>query len=114
MDRLIQQLDKIAAEPLPPPLPAKPSAPSASELITNTLGMSFRRLAPGTYWMGAPNTDPDAGDDEKPRHQVTISRPHYLGIHPVTRGQFAQWVQATGYRTEAEITGGAHRYTGSH
>ena len=38
--------------------------------------------------MGSPSTDPDAEDHEKPEHPITLSKPFYLAIHPVTRGQY--------------------------
>jgi formylglycine-generating enzyme required for sulfatase activity len=41
-------------------------------------------------------------DDEKPVHKVTISKPFYLGKHEVTVEQFRQFVEATGYATDAE------------
>ncbi|MGD0900219.1 MAG: formylglycine-generating enzyme family protein [Thermoguttaceae bacterium] len=40
--------------------------------------------------------------DEYPQHRVRITRPFYLGIYPVTRGQFRQFVNGTGYKTDAE------------
>ena len=42
---------------------------------------------------------------EGPAHSVTITRPFYLGTGPVTRGQFAAFVRASGYKTEAESDG---------
>ncbi|MBL7188456.1 MAG: SUMF1/EgtB/PvdO family nonheme iron enzyme [Phycisphaerae bacterium] len=41
---------------------------------------------------------------EAPKHDVTITRPFYMGISEVTRGQFAAFVTASGY-TRAEVAG---------
>ncbi|NQT17667.1 MAG: SUMF1/EgtB/PvdO family nonheme iron enzyme [Planctomycetes bacterium] len=42
---------------------------------------------------------------EMPQHRVRITRPFALGRHEVTRGQFRQFVEAMGYKTEAEHDG---------
>ncbi len=48
-----------------------------------------------------------AKNQERPQHTVKIhGRPFYMDAHEVTRGQFAQFVGATGYTTEAERDGG--------
>jgi len=39
---------------------------------------------------------------EHPQHPVRITKPFYLGIYHVTRGQFRQFVKDTGYITDAE------------
>jgi formylglycine-generating enzyme len=36
------------------------------------------------------------------QHTVRITKPFYLGESEVTRGQFAKFVKATGYLTDAE------------
>ena len=43
--------------------------------------------------------------DEGPRHRVRITRPFRLSRDEVTRGQFRRFVEATGYKTEAEQDG---------
>jgi serine/threonine protein kinase/formylglycine-generating enzyme required for sulfatase activity len=58
---------------------------------TNSVGLKFALVPPGEYVMGA-----------EPGHQVRITRPCYFGLYEVTRGQFAQYISATGYHTVAE------------
>ena len=55
--------------------------------------------------MGSPESDKDAGPGEKPQHRVRITRPFYLGVTEVTRGQFRRSVEDEGYQTEAEKDG---------
>jgi formylglycine-generating enzyme required for sulfatase activity len=43
--------------------------------------------------------------DERPEHRVTITKGYSLGKVVVTRGQFAAFVKATGYKTGAEKDG---------
>ncbi|HHM12237.1 MAG TPA: hypothetical protein ENJ16_01690, partial [Planctomycetaceae bacterium] len=76
------------------------------ELITNSIGMQLRLIPAGEFWMGSPESEKGRDDDEGPRHPVRITRPFYLGVHEVTKGQFAAFVRATGYRTEPERDGG--------
>jgi formylglycine-generating enzyme required for sulfatase activity len=71
--------------------------PAAPEMIV---------VPAGKFLMGS--ADGEGGDDERPRHEVTIGRPFAVGIAPVTRGQFASFVEATNH----EIDGGAHVWTG--
>jgi formylglycine-generating enzyme required for sulfatase activity len=52
----------------------------------------------GSFVMG----DEAGLDDERPVHEVTISRSFYLGRYEVTVGQFRRFVEATGYTTDAE------------
>ena len=42
--------------------------------------------------MGSPDGDKEADNDENAQHRVRITRPFYLGVHEVTRGQFRQFV----------------------
>ncbi|HEX5863100.1 MAG TPA: SUMF1/EgtB/PvdO family nonheme iron enzyme [Casimicrobiaceae bacterium] len=56
----------------------------------------------GRFTMGSPETEPDRRDSEGPQHPVTIARPFGAGRHAVTRGQFAAFVNNTGYRAQYE------------
>jgi uncharacterized protein (TIGR02996 family) len=76
---------------------------------TNSLGMTFALILPGTFSMGSPETEADRSEDET-LHPVTLSRPVFLGTSPVTVGAFGRFVAATNYQTEAEKSGGAYGY----
>jgi uncharacterized protein (TIGR02996 family) len=68
---------------------------------TNSLGAPFALILAGTFWMGTPKGKGYRGSDEF-HHPVTLVEPYFLGIYPVTVGEFRTFVQATGYRTDAE------------
>jgi formylglycine-generating enzyme required for sulfatase activity len=87
------------------------SLPSERE-ITNSVGMKLVRVEPGSFRMGSDGTPlpesllkfpaismygqapwlPTAGDhDEQPAHQVTLTRPFYMGAVEVTNEQFERF-----------------------
>jgi formylglycine-generating enzyme required for sulfatase activity len=72
---------------------------------TNGAGITFVPIPAGTFLMGSP--DAQGEGDEHPAHRVDILRPFYMARTPVTVAVFRRFVQATGYRTEAEQGGGA-------
>jgi formylglycine-generating enzyme required for sulfatase activity len=92
-----------------PPVRAAGPAPE----ITNSFGMKFVYISPGTFWMGSPSDEPGRDSDEGPRHQVTLTKGYYLQTTEVTVGQWRAFIRDTGYRTEAETGGGAWVWTGS-
>src|SRR5438105_871682 len=71
----------------------------------------FAWIPPGTFLMGSPPGEEGHDKDEK-QHRVTLTKGYYLGAFPVTRGQFAQFVKDSGYKTEAERDGGAYYWAG--
>jgi len=68
----------------------------------NGVGMEFARIPAGSFWMGSPAREPGRLPNEGPLREVRITRPFLMGVHEVTVGQFRAFVEATGYRTEAE------------
>jgi len=75
------------AVPLPTGEPVDPSVP------TNTDGAETIVIPGGTFWMGSEDTDAQADDDERPRHQVTLGTfPIYT--HEVTNEMYARCVAA--------------------
>jgi formylglycine-generating enzyme len=85
---------------------AKASGPTVPPgQITNSIGMNLVLIPAGEFMMGSPDGDGQGESDEKPQHQVRITRPFYLGTTEVTRGQFRRFVDEAGYQTEAEKDG---------
>jgi formylglycine-generating enzyme len=80
-------------------------SPSNPRLLTNSIGVKLVLVPAGEFLMGSPDDDKEAFDWEKPQHRVRITKPFYLGATEVTRGQFRQFVDDAGYRTEAERDG---------
>lgn len=68
----------------------------APKILTNSVGMNLVRIEPGTFLMGA-----DQGEaDERPAHEVRMSRPFFLGQTEVTQ---AQWVKVMGTKPWADL-----------
>jgi formylglycine-generating enzyme required for sulfatase activity len=76
--------------------------------------MSLVLIPPDTFTMGSTEADikailakwPDTKEEwfaqEKPAHKVTLSKAFWMGKHEVTVGQFRRFVEAKGYKTDAE------------
>ena len=82
----------------------------------NSIGMQFARVPVGEFHMGSaetvdellkdfPYADRELLAPERPEHSVRLTKPFGMAIHPVTGGQFRQFVDATSYKTEAERDG---------
>jgi formylglycine-generating enzyme required for sulfatase activity len=89
---------------------------------TNSVGMKLKLIPPGEFNMGATQVEIDRFVSEArqrqvvkllidliqvdaPQHRVKLTRPFYCGAHEVTVGQFRQFVNATGFQTDAEKEG---------
>jgi len=58
------------------------------ESIKNSIGMTLKLIPAGEFFMGSPDDAIEAEKDEKPSHQVRISKPFYLGVCEVTQAQY--------------------------
>lgn len=79
-----------------------------------TAGAVFRECAgcpemvvvpSGRFWMGSPETEKGRWSDEGPRRQVSVKR-FAIGRYELKRGEFARFVEATKYETDAERDNG--------
>ena len=89
--------------------------------LGNDVKLTMVLIPPGEFVMGSPAEEwtrfleeAKAADDrwaieriptEGPRHRVRITRAFRLGRHEVTVGQFRQFVEQSGYKTDAERDG---------
>jgi uncharacterized protein (TIGR02996 family) len=80
--------DRAALEDRVAELLAAGARPVVAE-ITNSLGMSFALIPPGRFRMGSLSREPLRHHDERV-HEVTLTRPYYLGVFPVTQAQYAR------------------------
>jgi formylglycine-generating enzyme required for sulfatase activity len=85
----------------PVPAPQQPVEPE--RLRAQSIDMTLKRVPAGKFWMGSPSGNTGALPNEFPRHAVQIARSFYLSEKEVTVGQFRKFVEATGYKTSAEI-----------
>jgi formylglycine-generating enzyme required for sulfatase activity len=104
-----------------------PAAQPAKELaldLGNGASMKLALIPAGKFTMGSPDEEKkaavkeavaagipeakatDAFKDEV-QHEVTISKPFYMGVTHVTVDQFAAFVKDSGYKTDAEKDGWA-------
>jgi len=76
------------ANPAPGTKP-QPGVKQSESTIVSGIGMQLRRIPAGTFTMGSPMNEPQRARDET-QHRVTLSRDFYLGVYPVTQGEFEQ------------------------
>jgi formylglycine-generating enzyme required for sulfatase activity len=62
------------------------------------------KLDGGRFWMGAEDAEGFPLDGEGPIREVTLD-PFFIDAHPVTNEQYREFVNATGYKTEAQRYG---------
>jgi formylglycine-generating enzyme required for sulfatase activity len=107
-----------ATNPLPPKV-KKDSGPKAALAVVklpeltldlgNTVTMKLLKIPAGKFMMGSPDDEEGRGGNEGPRHEVTISKPFYMGLYEVTVEQFDQFVKDSGYAWEKRKFGYVQR-----
>ena len=99
--------------------PARPVAQN----ISVTAGQTIKDCADcpemviipaGSFEMGSPESEKDRWPDgsEGPVHKVSIDYTFALGKHELTRAEFARFVNASGYKSEAERSQGCYAWAG--
>ena len=111
------------AEPLKPPpccvptraravlLESSRHASAARERITTGDTAGMVALAGGEFLMGTEDRDGFPADGEGPIRRVTL-QPFFVDVFPVRNGDFARFIEATQYITEAEQFGWSFVFAG--
>jgi len=103
-DRMVAITTVVLAASLAPGCGAGSRTPGNTWIYS--VGMEFVLIPAGSFRMGSEANEEGAFPDQTPAHDVSIRRPFLLGKYAVTVGQFGKFVSATGYRTDAERSGG--------
>jgi formylglycine-generating enzyme required for sulfatase activity len=80
------------------------AVPSADASSTKASREGMVLIPGGEFLMGTNDADAVPGDGEGPVRAVRV-RPFYMDRTTVTNTQFAEFVKATNYKTEAEVLG---------
>jgi formylglycine-generating enzyme required for sulfatase activity len=89
------------------PTPALPSILSTQEPVAEATTVWDKdssvmvHIPAGDFFMGSRESDDKADGDEKPMHSVYLDE-FWIDKFEVTNADFAQFVEATGYQTDAE------------
>src|SRR5262245_52124027 len=68
--------------------------PPGSKVVVNSIGMQLAPIPAGKFLMGSPPGEAER-DDEEVQHEVTISRPFYMGVYEVRQREFMRLMAAT-------------------
>ena len=72
--------------------------------VTSGSTSDMVKLDGGTFLMGTDYVHGFPKDGEGPIREVTLD-PFFIDVHPITNEQFQEFVEATGYQTEAQRFG---------
>ena len=92
----------IAVEPIPT---TEITGTLWRKSLVYPINMELVTVPTGVFTMGGVESDPHMKPSELPRRTIKIEKPFQIGAFEVTVGQFAEFVDATGYRTYAESSG---------
>ena len=81
------------------------AAAEEPQIITNSIGMKLARIPAGTFMMGSPRSEAER-DDKEERHEVTITKPFYIGVYEVKQSEYvAVMKQANGNVNRSKFKG---------
>ena len=86
---------RLRAAAAPPPIVAH-ERPGGERKVNPKDGLTYVWIPTGTFQMGCSDGDAQCYDDEKPAHEVTITRGFWMGQTAVTIGAFKRYSEATG------------------
>jgi formylglycine-generating enzyme required for sulfatase activity len=85
------------------PLGMRTRLPKFQADTVNSIGVPLRKIAPGPFQMGSPESERGRAVYER-QHEVTLEHEFYIGTTEVTREQFEMFVAETNYEPFREKT----------
>jgi len=96
----VKETKKVPETPQPTgtePQTQPVAQPAAGAVRVNSKdGLKYVWIPPGSFQMGCSPGDKECQDDEKPPHQVTITKGYWLGQTEVTVGAYKRFAGGTG------------------
>jgi formylglycine-generating enzyme required for sulfatase activity len=77
----------------------EPIARADDKVLTNSIEMKLVRIPAGKFQMGSPETEAERNDNEF-LHEVSITRPFYMGVYPVIQGE---WRKVMGKESQSHF-----------
>ncbi len=76
------------------------------KLLTNSLGLKLVLIPAGEFLIGSPEDEAERRVSEGPQHEVTIRKPFYLAVTPVTQAQYLTLTETNPSRFNHKNGGG--------
>jgi sulfatase modifying factor 1 len=80
----------------------QPALAAVAARVNPKDGLKYVWIPPGTFMMGCSPADMQCKKEEKPSHQVTITKGFWMGQTPVTVGAYKRFTGATGRQMPPE------------
>ncbi len=81
---------------------------STKPVITNSVKMKLAHIPAGTFMMGSPRSEAER-DDKEERHEVTLTRPFYIGVYEVKQSEYAEVMRGSKEFKDRSSFKGANR-----
>jgi serine/threonine-protein kinase len=94
--------EPLASTKILRPLEQPPTDSKGATRVNPKDGLKYVWIPPGTFMMGCSPADNECADNEKPPHQVTITKGFWLGQTEVTVGAYKRFAEATGRQMPPE------------
>jgi formylglycine-generating enzyme required for sulfatase activity len=93
---------QASVAPAAPAAPAQPSSATRTPAPTGAVKAcqdcpAMVAIPAGSFMMGSPSSETGRGDNEGPQTKISL-RGFSIGKYAVTRGQFAEFIKATGHK----------------
>jgi len=98
--------------PVAPQVAPDNSLKAVTNVAAEPAPLNFVPIRGGMFTMGSRSNELNHQSDEAPQHQVRLSA-FYMSRYEVTVGEFRKFIEASGYKTDAEKGDGSYFWNGN-